>query len=360
MTDPVTGEFVYTHHLVALVGRSEAAAARLAGAEPERRAAVAAGARRESAKLSARLDASPLEDTTADLVDERQGKGLPPVEVAEADHAAGGWATALRLEGMPSQDIAAVEYANLLACFDVERELAERLYDDPLAVLSTLQETICKGLVGAGVAGRLRRTEQAVHDGAQGQVLYTPPPPERVGGLLDALAAWLGQRSVRYPALVVAGAVHERILEWQPFEAANGRTARAAGRLVLRASGLDPHGLAVTERWLAADPLGYHREVAATIRRRGDLGPWLERFGEATCAALDAAAEALQPSPTLHPPARAARYAEGLVAGQSVTLADYARVLGVPMPVARAELEALARTGQVRLEPGSRGLRYRR
>jgi hypothetical protein len=365
--DPVTARFSYTHHLVALVGRSEAAAARLAWADPERRAGVAASARRESARLSARLDASPLGEATADEVDAREARGLPPIDAPPAAHdaaggeaAGGGWAQALGLEGLPTQDVAAVEYANLLACSDAEPEIAGRLYEDPLGALRALQARICRGLVAGDVTGGLRRTDQAVHDGAQGQMLYTPPPPARLPALLDALAAWLSRGSVRYPALVVAGVVHGRILEWQPFEAANGRTARAAGRLVLRARGLDPHGLAVTERWLAADPLGYHREVAATIRRRGDPALWLERFGEALCAALEAAADAVQPQPALLAPARAARFAEGLAPGEPVTLAEYARAHGVVLPAARADLEALVRAGSLRLETGSRGLRYRR
>jgi hypothetical protein len=352
----------YSHHLVGLVARAEAAAARLGEADPDRRRELAARARRTAARLSARLDGSPLEDATAAAVDRREAAGLPPAEVPPSapGRAARGWAGALKLDGLPTQDVAAVEYANLLACHDVEAELAGAVFEAPLDTLESLHATLCAGLVDPGVVGRPRRTEQAIHDGAQGQVIHRAPAPATVPGRLEALAAWLGAGSATLPALVVAGAVHERLLEWQPFEAANGRLARAFARLVLRARGLDPHGLAVPERAFSADPVGYYGEVAATVRRRGALGPWLERWGEALCSGLELAVADACPPVEVSVPRHAARFAAELGADEGVTLAAYAARLGVTLETARAEVAALERAGALRLVPGTRGLRWRR
>ena len=65
MTSPIT----YSHHLVALTARAQAANARLAGADPDRRAARVAVARPRAAALSVWLDGSPLEESTAADVD---------------------------------------------------------------------------------------------------------------------------------------------------------------------------------------------------------------------------------------------------------------------------------------------------
>lgn len=359
----------YTDHLVALLGQAEAAAARLAGADPDRRAATVVQARRESARLSARLDASPLEDATADDVDAREAAGLPAVDdlpaPARRDGArAGSWARTLKLEDLPTQHVAAVEYANLLATFDAEPDIASWFFERPLDALAELHRLLTLGLVAPEDAARPRLTEQALHDGAQGMVIYNTPAPEAVPELLEGLAGWLtgaGGRmgSAALPGLVVAGVVHERLLEWQPFEAANGRLARVAARVVLRARGVDPHGVAVVERALMADRGGYHHEVAATMRRR-DLGPWLERWSEAAVVALEEAADAVDPRPRPEPPARARELLAELASGQPLTVADYARRVGVTFETARADLLALLRTGALRREPGTRGLRYRR
>ncbi|MEX2621760.1 MAG: Fic family protein [Egibacteraceae bacterium] len=351
-------------HLAALSADVDAVAARLAAVPAPARRAQAAVARRESARLSARLDASTLTDATATEVDQRLANGMAPVDgaadgVSPAARLVAGWAQTLKVDALATQEVAAVEYANLLACFDAEPDLAGVLADRPRAVLAELHTLVCRGLVDGAVAGRPRRTEQAVHDGAQGRVLYRAAPPGRLDGLLDGLAAWLTGPAETQPAVVVAGVVHGRILEWQPFEAANGRVARAASRLVLRARGVDPEGLAVAERLAAADPLAYHREVAASIHR-GDLGLWLERAAESVLDALVTAAEAVDPGGAPDPPVRATAVAHGLGPGAAITLADYAEAAAVPRATCREDLRALVVAGWMAPEPGTHGLRYRR
>ncbi len=363
----------YSDHLVALVGEAAAAVARLRFADPRRLADLAALSRRAAARLSARLDASPLDDATADAIDAGEWTGAAPSPPSTA--AVAGWAAALRLDRMDTQDVAAVEYANLLACHDAEAQLAPTFFERPLAAIGTLHGLICQGLVDPAVIGRPRRTAQAVHDGGQGTVVYNAPDPEAVPGLLSDLAAWLAAPaqpdsarlragahpgSAGLPAVVVAAVVHERLLEWQPFEAGNGRVARAAARLVLRARGVDPHGVAVLERPLAENPAAYYGEVAATQRRRGDLGLWVERHTEALVDALEAAADAVAPEPAAAPPATAREAVASLPAGRAVTVTDYAARIGATRETAWAQLRALVAVGALRREPGTRGMRYRR
>ena len=350
--------FEYRDHLVGLIARTEAAAARLALAAPERRDELGAVARRDAARLSARLDGSPLTDETAADVDAAGGAASrPPLPPPESR---GSWARALRLDGMATQEIAALEYANLLAAYDAETELAPALMSAPTEVIARLHGYVSEGLVEPEAIGRLRTVALDVHDGAQGQVVYRSPDPEALPRLLDGLAAWLGGPSASKPTLVVAGIVHARLLEWQPFPGANGRVARAAARMVLRARGLDPAGVVVPERELAADPLGYHREVAASIRRRGDVTAWLERTGEALASACERAADAAHGFGPPAPSAAALAAASELGPGYPVTLPGYAADRGVDRETARAELDALRRADLLRHEPGTQGLRLRR
>lgn len=351
----------YTAYLVALVAEAATAAGRLIDLDPARRADLASRSRREAARLSARLDGSPLDDETAGAIDE--GTWVAPAEVSAVEQV-GGWAQALRLDGMATSDVAGVEYANLLAAADLEPGLAETFFDRPLDALAALHGVICRGLVDPEAAGRFRSTAQAVHDGAQGRVIFNAPDPAAVPGLMAELEAWLRgdgvEGSAAYPAPVVSAVVHEVLLQWQPYEAANGRLARAAARLVLRARGMDPHALAVPERSWAADPGGYYAEVAATMRRRGDMGPWAERCVEALASALAAAADAAHQVATSSPHARALAAAQALVPGQSVTVADYADLHGVSRETAWRDLRGLAANRIVVPEPKSLGRRFRK
>ncbi len=358
----------WTDSLVDVVAAVEAAAGRVAAADPAERASLAHRSRRRAALLSARLDASPLDAETAAAVDAREDAGLPrlppgaggPVAPdGAAAEPAGGWASALKLDGLRTCDLAAVEYADLLACADAEPAIAATFFDQPLDALDRLAVEVGRGLVGEDALGRLRRSEQSVSDGAQGRVLYHAVGPGRLPALLEGLGQWLRTTAAGVPTVAVAAIVHERLLEWHPYEAANGRVARAASRVVLRARGLDPEGVAVPEETFAADALGYHAEVAATQRRRGDLSLWVERYGEALATAFEEAAAAVARDGVLGE-APGVEVVADLAPGGELTLPDYARRRGVSPATARIELRRLAAAGLLVREPGTRGLRYRR
>lgn len=358
MTVGARMRFSYSHHLVRLVGRVEAASARVSAADPDRRAGLAAVARRDAALLSARLDGSPVTTATVQRVESGDVPVLDPPEGTTGQ--VSGWARALRLEGMETQDVAAVEYANLRALGDAEPELAEACLAHPLDTLKRLHGLVCQGLVDPDVIGRPRQTEQAVHDGAQGKVIYDAPSPAQVEPALAELAEWLRRRTLVLPPAVTAGIAHERLLEIQPFEAGNGRIARAFTRLVLLASGIDAHGASVLERQLWVDPSGYYGEVAATVRRRGDLSIWLERHTGALARALEDAADALDPRPLPGLPDRGRDHVAGLRPGTTTNLREYATAVGVELRVARQDLAAFARAGELVETPGGGGLSFQR
>lgn len=350
----------YTHHLVSLVEQVAALAGRLVDLTDHQRAPLVDAARRDTARLSARLDGSPLTPPTLEAV---EGGGWERPEAPVTAGRAGGWASALRLDVMDTQDVAAIEYDNLRMAYDAEPQLAEQLFDAPLETLAGLHGFICQGLVEPDVIGRPRRTEQAVHDGAQGMVIFNAPDHESLPALLSGLQRWLrgegGEGSASYPGPVVAAIVHERLLQWQPFEAGNGRLARAASRLVLRARGTDLHGVAVCERSWAGDPAGYYGEVAATMRRRDDLGPWVERHLESLLTALTETVSAVR-QPVRPPSSRATSLLQQLRPGEAITVAEYAERHGVSRETAWRDLQDLMIAGQVTREPRTLGRRFRR
>jgi Fic family protein len=352
----------HTNYLVWLIAEASRTAGRLLDADRDPLAAATTNARRDAARLSARLDGSPLTPETADGVD--AGAWERPAGIVPAVEQAGGWAGALRIDRMETQEVAALEYANLLNAYDAEARLAPLFFDDPLDTLAQLHGFICQGLVEPEVVGRPRSTEQAIHDGAQGKVIFNTPDPSDIPGLLDDLQSWLrgtqSEGSAAYTAPVVAAVVHEALLQWQPFEAANGRLARGAARLVLRARGLDPAGVAVPEEQWVRDPGGYYGEVAATIRRRGDLTPWVERHTEALVDALERAAVAVGRPSTLAPSPRARTALEQLPAGQTITVAEYATQWGLSRETAAIDLRALTAEGHLTREPRTLGRRFRR
>jgi hypothetical protein len=367
----------FSAHLAELVGRVQRHAGRASAADPATLTRLAGQARVETARRSLRLDASPVTDETADAVERgematqavAQGVGDGPGGApATEDHpphpgghpphpGVGGWAVALGLEGLGTQEVAAIEYAGCLAAVDAEAELARRLFAEPHATLVALHERLTAGLVEPARADRGRTTDQAVHDGAQGQLLFSLPDPEVARARLAALCDWLGRASVSLPTPVLAGVVHECLVEWQPFEGAGGRLGRAAARLVLRARGLDPYGVLVPDRRGSVEPTAYHRQVAASIRRRGDLAPWLAWWLEGVAITARATADRAL-GVEASPPPRLQRWLAAS-APASVTVAEYADAVGCSPEEAAAELDQGQRAGVVRADADTRGLRFR-
>ncbi|MEU6619550.1 oxidoreductase [Streptomyces litmocidini] len=121
----------------------------------------------------------------------------------------------------------------------------------PLRVLARLH------LVAAGDAGLPAGAGAGVGDSVgrprlDGETVDEPlidvplPTPAEVAGRLDGLAELIVAGS-EAPALVTAAVVHGELLALRPFTSYNGLVARAAERIALVGSGLDPKAVCPAE-----------------------------------------------------------------------------------------------------------------
>ncbi|MFJ8661099.1 oxidoreductase [Streptomyces sp. NPDC093795] len=111
----------------------------------------------------------------------------------------------------------------------------------PLRVLARLH-LVAAGEPGESV-GRPRLDGEAVDE----PLIEAPAPsPTEVAGRLDGLAELIVAGGDA-PALVTAAVVHGELLALRPFTSYNGLVARAAERIVLVGSGLDPKAICPAE-----------------------------------------------------------------------------------------------------------------
>lgn len=350
-------------HLVELIAETERLAARCAAADGPARAREAASRRDLATLASLRLDGSPIATVPSA---ETVASARATVDAATLeDPRRGTWFDAMRaFEGVDPDDpeavaqdasVHALEFDGVAAALAAD-DLASGLLVDPVPALADLHGRLTRHLVAPDRVGQLREVEQAVHDASVGRIMYFTVAPERLADELAHLGTWLATTGAREHGLMVSGVAHLELLRLHPFDAANGRLARAAARLLLRARGLDPDGLAAPEPYLDEDRLGYHDEVARTLRRR-DVTIWLERWGEAVTGGLRDAARALGQL-EVSVPDRAARFLADREPGSSFTVADHRAEAGVRPEDSRRDLLALLDAGLVRRVGGSRGLRF--
>jgi hypothetical protein len=362
--DGTIGVAASSPHLATLTAEAEELAARCADADADRRAAVGPLLRDRAALASLRLDGSPIAAVpSADAV--LAARDTVQVAVQE-DPRRGTWFDAMRaLEGVDPDDPEAVARDASLQALEFDGvatatasdDLATALLDDPLPALAELHRRLTRHLVAPERTGQLRTAEQAVHDASVGRIMYFTVEPGRIGEELARLGTWLSSTGAEQHGLIASGVVHLELLRIHPFDAANGRLARAAARLILRARGLDPDGLAAPEPVLDRDRLGYHAEVASTLRRR-DATIWLERWGEAVTAGLRDAARALGQLETEVPPGVTA-FLAGRPPGSVFTVADHRAAADLSPEDSHQHLTTLLDAGAITRVGGSRGLRFR-
>lgn len=137
----------------------------------------------------------------------------------------------------------------------------------PLQALARLHALAARGLVSADDLGR---------------------PADGSGPRLAALADLLATRNTT-SALLIAAVVHGEVLALDAFAPASGVVARAAGRLVLVARGLDPK--AVTAPDVGHLELRDDYASASAAYADGDVATWLLHCCEAVrLGALDSVA----------------------------------------------------------------------
>ncbi|MCB5910949.1 oxidoreductase [Streptomyces pinistramenti] len=113
----------------------------------------------------------------------------------------------------------------------------------PLRVLARLHLVAAGGGAADDTVGRPRLAGEPVDE----PLIELPlPGADEVAGRLDGLARLLLTESAA-PALVTAAVVHGELLALRPFGSHNGLVARAAERVVLVGSGLDPKSICPAE-----------------------------------------------------------------------------------------------------------------
>jgi hypothetical protein len=171
--------------------------------------------------------------------------------------------------------------------------LVDRWPRAPRQVLARLHLLAARGVVDPAALGR-------------------PVPDPAVRARLDALVELV--LAAAQPGLLRAAVVHGELLALRAFPGPYGVVARAAGRLELMASGLDPRGLVATDpAHLAREPEYVGAARAFATGTPDGVRAWLRHCA---AAVVSGAGELVAIADGLPPPARGLRRPGSRPAGQ--------------------------------------------
>lgn len=223
-------------------------------------------------------------------------------------------------------------------------------------------------------AGQYRTTQNVIASATR--VMFRPPPPGEVPGLMSDLIAWLrAQRGILHP-LILAAVGHVEFIKVHPFDDGNGRTGRALTRYFMLRGNWGLRGYASAEEIFGTDIPAYYANLNALGETYSltppDLTGWVtwflvqfEQRIEACIDRVEGFSRQLREDLVIAEqrgalPARIGRALGKAILTGAVTSSEYARSAGISVPTAVADLNRLVDRGLLRRVGTARATQYER
>lgn len=139
---------------------------------------------------------------------------------------------------------------------------------------------------GAAQPGSYRTIQNYVANSRTREVIYTPPPPERVAPLMRELVEWLRAGTRIHPVLV-AGIAQFQLVHVHPLVDGNGRTSRLLSTLCLYRAGYDFKRLFTLSEFYDRDRSAFYSALQQVREQGMDLTGWLEFFVSSLAAQME-------------------------------------------------------------------------
>lgn len=176
------------------------------------------------------------------------------------------------------------EVENYLAALRKVDQLAKKQKPFGIPQILEIHKLVIDGLIGKDKTGIFRKGPVYVVNvlpGGDEQLVYTPPPSEKVSNMVKQLLDWVHSNDQIHP-LIRAGLFHYQFETIHPFTDGNGRTGRLMTLLHLYQSGWDFRKVLVLEDYYNNDRKKYFQslQTGETYKSRDgvDLTGWLEYF----------------------------------------------------------------------------------
>ncbi|MBI5595201.1 MAG: Fic family protein [Elusimicrobia bacterium] len=146
------------------------------------------------------------------------------------------------------------------------------------ALVREIHKRLVKGVRGDKASpGQYRRGQNFVVNSKTKQVIYTPPPPVEVPGLMGGLVKWLQSEHGVNPVLE-AGIAQFQLVHIHPFDDGNGRTSRLLSTLCLYRKGYDFKRLFTISGYYDRDRTSFYKAIQGDRAKGMDMTGWLEYF----------------------------------------------------------------------------------
>ncbi|MCK4329132.1 Fic family protein [candidate division WOR-3 bacterium] len=145
-------------------------------------------------------------------------------------------------------------------------------------LICDIHKILVKGVRGNSAGpGNYRKVQNYIINSISGEIIYTPPPPERVSSLMKEFVVWLNKKSNISPVLR-AGINQFQFVHIHPFLDGNGRTARLLCTLILYKNGYDFKRLFSFSEFYNKKRRKYYDAIQSVRKNNMDMTEWLGYF----------------------------------------------------------------------------------
>ena len=187
---------------------------------------------------------------------------------------------------LAGEDVANVDPDDVRELLNYRRafDLVSQYLDSSENITEELILEIHKQLVegvrgGAAMPGEYRDVQNYVVNSATGEVIYRPPAPEEVSGMMETLVEWLNSETEIHPILM-SGISQFQLVHVHPFRDGNGRTSRLLSTLCLYRAGYDFKRLFTISEYYDRDRAVFYKAIQDVREQDMDMTGWLEYFIE--------------------------------------------------------------------------------
>ena len=192
----------------------------------------------------------------------------------------------------PGRERDEAEVRNYFAALTYVESISQRN-----AVLTEREVRTIHGLVISGrqKASAWRKQQNVVRDARTGGIIYLPPEPGDVPGLMKELVQWvnISLEEAELPVPVIVAIAHYQFATIHPYLDGNGRTARLLCSLLLRRNGYGLKGIYSLEEYYSESLSDYYNNLAIGSshnyyfgRAEADITPFVSYFVEGMAAAF--------------------------------------------------------------------------
>jgi Fic family protein len=170
------------------------------------------------------------------------------------------------------------ELLNYREAFDLVTEYLDNGEPITEALIREIHKRLVKGVRGDKASpGQYRKGQNYVVNSKTKQVIYIPPPPAEVPGLMEDMVNWLRAEHGVNPVLE-AGIAQFQLVHIHPFDDGNGRTSRLLSTLCLYRKGYDFKRLFTISEFYDRDRTSFYKAIQGVREKGMDMTGWLEYF----------------------------------------------------------------------------------